>query len=59
MPNTRRDFWEQKFNGNQEHHRKARKELKKMGWRVMVVWESQIWGSEVLLERLTKFTAGK
>ena len=39
VPNTRREFWQAKFNANVERDRRARLQLLATGWRVAVVWE--------------------
>jgi DNA mismatch endonuclease (patch repair protein) len=41
-PKTRRRWWEAKFAANVERDRRARRLLRKGGWRVYVVWECQI-----------------
>lgn len=38
-PNTRRDFWEDKLNGNALRDQKQISLLNAEGWRVVVVWE--------------------
>jgi DNA mismatch endonuclease (patch repair protein) len=52
MPKTRVDFWRRKFEGNVERDRVVRRELKKIGWRVMVVWECEIDAPGRLIRRL-------
>ena len=39
MPKTRQSFWMEKFLGNVRRDNRAYAELKRQGWRVMVVWE--------------------
>ncbi|MFC1517480.1 very short patch repair endonuclease [Candidatus Margulisiibacteriota bacterium] len=41
-PKTRKAFWKNKINGNKTRDRKNRNLLKKLGWRVLVVWECAI-----------------
>ncbi len=38
---TNTDFWEKKITGNVERDRGVRRELRKLGWDVLVVWECQ------------------
>ena len=40
-PKSRVNFWEDKFKENMERDRIKLGELKKSGWNVLVVWESQ------------------
>lgn len=42
IPKTRSEWWEKKINRNIERDNKTRGELKKMGWRTMIVWECQL-----------------
>ena len=41
-PSTRTDFWTAKFTANQERDRRNIAELRKMGWRVAIVWECEV-----------------
>jgi DNA mismatch endonuclease (patch repair protein) len=52
VPKTRADFWRRKFEGNVERDRVVRRELRKIGWRVMVVWECEIDAPSGLIRRL-------
>lgn len=38
-PKTRTDWWEAKFAGNVERDLRNQKLLRKLGWRVVVIWE--------------------
>lgn len=42
IPKTRTEWWKKKINRNIERDGNTRAELKKMGWRTMVVWECQL-----------------
>ena len=41
-PKSRKAFWQKKFKQNVERHKRVRKELTKLGWKVIVIWECQI-----------------
>jgi DNA mismatch endonuclease, patch repair protein len=41
-PKSRVKFWQNKFNENIERDRFVKKELRKMGWKVIVVWECEL-----------------
>jgi DNA mismatch endonuclease (patch repair protein) len=41
MPKSRIEFWRSKLEGNKERDRAVKRELKKMGWSVLVIWECQ------------------
>lgn len=40
-PKTRTEWWEAKFGGNVERDRRNQRDLRKLGWKVIVVWECQ------------------
>ena len=40
-PKSRVSFWQKKFHENVERDRTKAKELKKLGWRVSVIWECE------------------
>ena len=42
LPETNRTFWENKINNNVIRDRKRRNELKKNGWKVIVIWQCEI-----------------
>lgn len=39
LPATRRDFWKKKIAGNRFRDRRRIRELAKLGWRCLTVWE--------------------
>ncbi len=51
-PRTRRRFWIQKFESNVTRDRRVVRELTKLGWRVIIVWECQLGSSVRLSKRL-------
>ena len=42
IPSTNTEFWKKKFTKNKERDVRVQKELKEMGWRVIVIWECQL-----------------
>jgi len=42
MPKARRDYWKTKLRGNKIRDAANRRRLRRLGWRVLVVWECQI-----------------
>jgi len=42
LPATRRAFWRKKIETNKMRDRRAHRKLKRMGWRVIVVWECRL-----------------
>jgi DNA mismatch endonuclease (patch repair protein) len=54
-PKSRLDFWKPKLEQNHERDKVVRRELRKLGWKVLVVWECQLKNSEALAERVRAF----
>lgn len=42
LPETRREFWENKISGNKKRDKKNIENLKQTGWYVIVVWQCEI-----------------
>ena len=42
MPNTNREYWKKKFERNIKRDKKRKNELKKLGWKVITLWECNI-----------------
>jgi DNA mismatch endonuclease (patch repair protein) len=42
MPVTRRDFWEGKKKANVVRDRRAKASLRRLGFRVLTIWECQL-----------------
>lgn len=51
-PKTRTTFWENKFKENTERDQRTAESLRKLGWKVIVVWECETSKPEDLLKRL-------
>jgi len=55
MPRTRRAFWRAKLEGNAHRDKRTRARLRRMGWRVLVVWECQLRDVDRLASRFRVF----
>jgi DNA mismatch endonuclease (patch repair protein) len=53
-PKSNNDFWQAKFERNVSNDRKHRRALKKMGWKIIVVWECELKNPEKVLWKLMK-----
>lgn len=42
LPQTRREWWEEKLNRNIENDRKAVRNLKTDGWKIITIWECSL-----------------
>ncbi len=54
-PKTRAEFWQTKRQGNVERDKKNIKKLRKLGWKVLVIWECQTRKPELLSAKLERF----
>ena len=57
LPQTNKAFWKKKIEGNKHRDKRVRRELTKLDWKSLVVWQCQITKSkeEKLKDRLKKF----
>lgn len=54
MPKSNREYWQKKLGGNVERQRRDVRALKKLGWRVIKVWECQTTSESKLAGRLSR-----
>ena len=55
VPKTNAEFWQTKRLSNKLRDSKNRKELKKLGWKVLVIWECQTKKTLYLVKKLQGF----
>jgi len=53
-PKSRVSFWQKKFSENVERDKSVKKELRKKGWKVIVVWECKTKNPEILEQDVNK-----
>lgn len=54
-PSSNKRFWTDKLNKNIQRDKRFRKELRKMGWKILVVWECKTKNLQKLLLTLEDF----
>ena len=54
-PGTNKKFWNKKLDENIERDERIRRKLRRMGWRVLVVWECETRKPDKLLRKLERF----
>ncbi len=54
MPKGNRGFWEKKLNRNTERDAETRRALRRLGWRILTVWECETKQPEKLQRRLAR-----
>ncbi|MDP1547523.1 MAG: hypothetical protein Q8L87_16060 [Anaerolineales bacterium] len=58
MPKNNREFWEKKLQGNMERDKLVNRELRRMGWKVVRVWEHELKTPEKVAGRLKRSLGG-
>jgi DNA mismatch endonuclease (patch repair protein) len=51
-PKSRSAFWEEKFRKNIERDKFSHKELSEMGWKVLIIWECEIYDTDFMAKTL-------
>lgn len=54
VPKTRAEYWAQKFNENVARDIQKSRQLRRMGWRVLVIWECETTDQHKLSAKLSK-----
>jgi DNA mismatch endonuclease (patch repair protein) len=58
IPKTRSEWWREKLEGNAARDGLKKKELRRLGWRVLTVWECETEKPEKLRRRLERLLSG-
>lgn len=54
IPKTRTDFWSAKFSGNISRDKVKQRELRRLGWRVLTIWECELRNLGALARRISR-----
>jgi len=54
-PQTNKEFWNEKIDGNIKRDKVNEIKLKELGWRVLVVWQCEIKNQDDLVKRFNDF----
>jgi len=52
IPKSNCQYWQQKIEGNRNRDREVNKQLKRLGWRVLRIWESSLSDEEAIIGKL-------
>ena len=55
MPKTKHAFWQSKFSKTIKRDKRKYKDLKKLGWKMLVVWECQLKNIETVKAKIVNF----
>lgn len=52
LPETRKEFWQNKIDTNIARDKKNRQDLEKLGWKVLVIWQCELKNKKIRGEKL-------
>ena len=55
FPETRKQFWNSKFERTKQRDKENQKKLKKLGWKVLIIWECRIKNPDKLKTQIIDF----
>jgi len=55
LPKTRTRWWREKLEANRKRDAAAQRQLRRLGWRVMVIWECQLPDIDRVARRIGRF----
>lgn len=58
MPKSNQALWEEKFRLTVKRDRANVRQLRRMGWSVMIVWECRLRDESLLKKRIVRFLDG-
>lgn len=53
-PKSNRQFWTAKFDGNKVRDKQVLRQLRRLNWRVIVIWECEARSSDILARKLER-----
>ena len=56
-PQSRKEFWEEKFKRNISRDKENSKALKSDGWKILLVWECELTNTQKRLQRLANLVS--
>lgn len=58
LPKSRLDFWLPKLEGNRRRDMAIERRLRRLGWKVMTIWECELAKPNVVAARISRFMQG-
>ena len=52
LPETNKEFWKSKINSNIERDKRNQRELRKLGWKVIVIWQCELKNRKLKAKKL-------
>ena len=58
LPKSRQDFWKPKLDANRERDLRHQRELRRLGWEYLVIWECEVRDLASIEARIVRFLEG-
>ncbi len=58
MPTTNTEFWNSKIQKNIDRDKKVNAELKKLGWKVIIIWDCKLKNKKIFEKTMQKLVSG-
>ena len=52
LPETNKEFWENKINSNMERDKKNQHKLEKLGWKIIIIWQCKLKNKKMMIKKL-------
>ncbi len=52
LPETNKEFWENKINSNMERDKKNQHKLEKLGWKIIIIWQCKLKNKKMMTKKL-------
>ena len=52
LPETNKEFWENKINSNIERDKNNQLVLRKLGWKIIIIWQCELKNKKMITEKL-------
>ena len=52
LPETNKEFWENKINSNIERDKKNQHKLEKLGWKIIIIWQCKLKNKIMITKKL-------
>jgi DNA mismatch endonuclease (patch repair protein) len=54
-PKSRQDYWEPKLKRNAERDKQVQQQLRRLGWRSLIIWECEVENQSRLTRKIVQF----
>jgi DNA mismatch endonuclease (patch repair protein) len=58
-PSSNKDYWDRKLDENVQRDKKKANELRKLGWKVITIWQCETRSPDLMIKKLAKLNESK